>query len=134
MTQWRQPADAAFPSVRKRTQPAFLVIAFVLLFAAACSRPHGPPANYATLEPADARLAQLYDSTCKGCHANPASGAPIVHDHDQWDTRFEKGMSVLTAHAITGFGAMPAGGQCTACKLPDYRALILFMADREVEK
>jgi cytochrome c5 len=111
-----------------------LILLVPVLLLAACSRPHGPPPGYASLRPSNAHLAQLYESSCKACHANPASGAPLVHDHDQWDPRVEKGMEVLTLHAITGFGAMPAGGQCAACKLDDYRGLIRFMADRGGEQ
>ena len=118
-------------SVRARTHLILGSSLLAALLLAACSRPHGPPSNYASLKPADAHLAQLYVSSCKACHANPASGAPLVHDHDQWDPRFEKGMDVLTQHAIAGFAGMPAGGQCATCKLGDYQALILFMADRE---
>ena len=85
----------------------------------------------AALGPADVREAKLYEQSCKACHANPRSGAPLVHDHAQWDPRWAKGMPVLLNHAVLGFQAMPAGGQCAACTAKDDEALIRFMADRE---
>jgi len=106
----------------------------VPVLAGCDSGPHGPPANFATLKPADEHLAFLYEGSCKACHTSPNSGAPLVHDHDMWDPRWDKGMDVLTQHAINGFGAMPAGGQCAACALQDYQALIRFMADHENEQ
>ena len=111
------------------------IVAFVVAFVtlAACS-PSGPPADFASLKPSESRLAALYEQSCKACHTNRNSGAPLVHDHAAWDPRWDKGLDVLTQHAIAGFGAMPAGGQCAACKLDDYRRLIRFMADREKEQ
>jgi cytochrome c5 len=107
------------------------VVLMALLLAGCDSRSHGAPQDYAALRPADHRLARLYETSCKACHANSTSGAPLVHDRDAWNPRVEKGMDVLTQHAALGFKAMPAGGQCTACTLEDDRALIRFMADRE---
>jgi cytochrome c5 len=93
----------------------------------------GPPsaAELAVLKPADAHLAQLYDQSCKACHAVPGSGAPLVHDHGAWAARWAKGVSTLRDHAIVGFQAMPAGGQCAVCTPRDYERLIRFMADQE---
>ena len=93
----------------------------------------GPPTpeQLAALKPADARLAAMYEHSCKACHATPGSGAPLVHDHGAWDPRWAKGLSVLRDHAIVGFQAMPAGGQCAVCAPADYEKLIRFMADQE---
>ena len=105
----------------------------LLLFAAACSpaQKHLSPAEIAQLKPADAHEAALYEHSCKACHAQPGSGAPLVHDHEQWDRRWAKGEDVLLSHAVLGYQAMPAGGQCAACTPDDYRAIIRFMADKE---
>jgi len=93
----------------------------------------GPPsaAELAALKPADGRLAGLYEHSCKACHATPGSGAPLVHDHDAWAPRWAKGLPTLRDHAILGFQAMPAGGQCAVCTPTDYERLIRFMADQE---
>jgi cytochrome c5 len=103
----------------------------VSLLAAGCG-PHRPTATeLETLRPADAYVAQLYEHSCKACHAREGTGAPLVHDHAAWDPRWAKGEDVLLSHAVLGYQAMPAGGQCAACTPKDYQAIIRFMADRE---
>ncbi len=104
-----------------------------LLSLAACAKPAGPPADYASLAPADPRLAQLYESSCKACHVNPAAGAPLTHDARAWVPRWHQGEAVLLDHVVQGYRAMPAGGQCAACTPQDFKALIRFIADREEE-
>ncbi|MBI3676039.1 MAG: cytochrome c5 family protein [Proteobacteria bacterium] len=114
---------------------AVLVIASVFTLAACEQKPAPPtPAQLATLQPADPRLAQLYEHSCKACHTRAGSGAPLTHDHTVWDPRWDKGLSTLRDHAILGFQAMPAGGQCASCTAKDYEDLIRFLADRENEK
>jgi cytochrome c5 len=99
----------------------------------ACSPAPKPlsPGELAALRPADPHVALLYEHSCKACHAVPGSGAPLVHDHAAWDTRWAKGEDVLLSHAVLGFQAMPASGQCAACTPKDFAAIIRFMADRE---
>jgi cytochrome c5 len=87
-------------------------------------------AQSAARHPADARLAALYDGSCRACHTRRDSGAPLSGDHTQWDARWAKGPDVLLQSAVSGLGAMPAGGQCATCTAADYAALIRFMADR----
>ncbi len=98
-----------------------------------CERQQAHPSaeQLETLKPADARVARLYEQSCKACHARVDSGAPLVHDHEAWDPRWNKGLPVLVGHAVVGFQAMPAGGQCATCSKDDYASLIRFMADRE---
>jgi cytochrome c5 len=107
--------------------------AALVLLAAACgpAQKQLTPAEIAALKPADAHVAQLYEHSCKACHAQPGSGAPLVHDHEQWDRRWEKGEDVLLSHVVLGFKGMPAGGQCAVCTPKDYQAIIRFMADKE---
>jgi cytochrome c5 len=104
----------------------------LLTTLAACDarKPAPTPQQALRLAPADPHLAQLYAHSCKACHARPGTGAPLVHDHAAWDPRWAKGEDVLFSHAVTGFQAMPAGGQCAACTPEDYKKLIRFMADR----
>lgn len=85
----------------------------------------------ASAAPADARLAALYNQSCKACHAVPESGAPLTLDRGAWDARWSKGADTLLNNTISGFNGMPAGGQCFTCSAEDYRALIAFMAGRE---
>ena len=109
---------------------AFIFICTGLLLAG-CGQSKPTPEELASLKPANPALAQLYDHSCKACHAVEGSGAPLVHDHDAWDPRWQKGLPTLVTHAITGFQAMPAGGQCSACTRDDYEKLIRFMADED---
>jgi cytochrome c5 len=108
-------------------------IATLSLALACCGRPaqHLSAGELAQLRPADTHTAALYDHSCKACHAMPGTGAPLVHDHASWDPRWAKGLDTLTSHAVLGFQAMPAGGQCAACTQKDYQAIIRFMADQE---
>jgi cytochrome c5 len=110
------------------------LVCFLALAACNAPPPHLSPAQLAALKPADAHEAQLYQTSCKACHTRSESGAPLVHDHAAWDPRWEKGIPTLLGHAVLGFQAMPAGGQCAACTRKDYEALIRFMADRENSK
>jgi cytochrome c5 len=117
----------------KRSRIVGPCAAALLVLLSACNPEHHTPsaAELAALKPADARIADLYTHSCKACHAQPGTGAPLVHDHAAWDERWTKGEDVLLNHAVLGFQAMPAGGQCAACTPKDYQAIIRFMADRE---
>ena len=101
---------------------------------AACGKSVTPPptAEQALLSrPPDSRLASLYAGSCKACHAVSGTGAPLVHDRGAWDPRWKQGQAVLFDHAVQGYRAMPAGGQCASCNPSDFNALIRFMAGRE---
>lgn len=111
---------------------ALIIGAALLLTACGKAPPPAPtPAEALELKPADARLAGMYETSCKACHAMPGTGAPGVHDHAAWDPRWKQGEAVLLDHSIQGFNAMPAGGQCASCTPDDFKALIRFMAGRE---
>jgi len=114
---------------------------YVILFLAALSacapkqaaqgQPDRALAQAATMAPADARLAMLYNQSCKACHAVENSGAPLAGARSQWDARWDKGMQTLLQSTVAGLNGMPAGGQCFACTAADYEALIKFLAGRE---
>ena len=80
--------------------------------------------------PADARLAALYTQSCQACHGYVGSTAPLTGVRAHWETRWRQGMPTLREHTISGFNAMPAGGQCFTCTPEDDEALIAFMAGR----
>ena len=86
------------------------------------------PEQSAALTPSDARLAGLYETSCKTCHTIQASGAPLTGDTAAWSPRLKQGTPTLVAHTVQGFKAMPAGGQCAGCTVADYEALIRFMS------
>lgn len=108
-----------------------LVLFCVGMMLSGCGQKKPSLDELAALKPADPAVANLYEHSCKACHTAEGSGAPLVHDHDAWDPRWQKGLPTLVTHAITGFQAMPAGGQCSACTREDYEKLIRFMADEE---
>ena len=107
-----------------------LTIAAAAFAVSACSPPAKPitPEQSAALVPADARLAGLYETSCKTCHTIRASGAPLAGDAAAWAPRLKQGMPTLVGHTVQGFKAMPAGGQCAGCTAADYEALIRFMS------
>lgn len=107
-----------------------LAIAAAGLALCACS-PAAKPITQeesAALTPSDARLAGLYETSCKTCHTIKASGAPLSGDVAAWAPRMKQGMPILVGHTVQGFKAMPAGGQCAGCTAEDYEALIHFMS------
>ena len=87
---------------------ALLLVVFGLL-TACDDKPRHPPerATAATAMPADPALAQVYDSSCKLCHANPASGAPLTGDRAAWSPRIAQGVDTLPDHSINGYNGMP---------------------------
>jgi cytochrome c5 len=89
------------------------------------------PEQSAAIKPADARIASLYENSCKACHTVSGAQAPLTGDRTQWDARWARGEQALLASAIQGKGGMPAGGQCFACSPDDLMALTRFMAGRE---
>lgn len=106
----------------------------IALAACGGSEPPQKPlteAESAALAPADARLAALYDGSCKACHTVKDAQAPLTGDRTQWDPRWAKGEDALLASAIGGIRGMPAGGQCFECTPEDLKALVRFMAGQE---
>lgn len=88
--------------------------------------------NAAALAPADPALAKIYDSSCKLCHANPASGAPQTGDGQAWQPRVAQGADSLLDHSINGFKGMPPMGMCMQCSEDEFLALISFMSGQSV--
>ncbi|MEE3624738.1 c-type cytochrome [Nitrospirillum sp. BR 11752] len=110
---------------------ASILLAVMAGGLSACDKAPAPPPSaetLAALRPADPRLAGLYEASCKACHANPDSGAPLVTYATAWSPRWAKGPDALLKHTLEGFNGMPAGGQCFSCTADDYQALIRFMA------
>ncbi|MCK5860120.1 MAG: cytochrome c5 family protein [Abyssibacter sp.] len=91
------------------------------------------PAKALSMAPADPDLAELYQSSCRACHATAAGGAPRTGSAMAWRSRLAKGMSTLVDHTITGFQGMPPMGLCSDCSEAELRALIEFMATPPVE-
>lgn len=112
--------------------PALRRLAPSLLAAvlAACGNATPPASQNAApaAVPADPKLAKLYAQTCKVCHSNPVSGAPLAGDVAAWQPRVAQGMSVLIEHATQGYKGMPPLGACADCSEKEFEALIRFMS------
>ena len=81
--------------------------------------------------PQDQRLADLYEHSCRSCHTQVDTGAPLAQDRSAWDSRWDKGMSALLQSVMAGRNGMPPSGQCFACSSQDLEALTKFLAGRE---
>lgn len=67
---------------------------------------------------------EIVDAVCVGCHATGKEGAPKIGDRAEWSKRASKGLSNLTANAITGIRKMPAhGGQAQLSDVEMSRAV-----------
>ncbi len=82
------------------------------------------------LLPRDPSLAEKYGRSCRTCHVNPESGAPLTGDVPAWNARFVQGGATIAAHTREGIRAMPPRGQCFDCSEDDLWKLTLFMAQR----
>jgi len=75
--------------------------------------------------------ADIYQTTCFGCHGTGAGGAPKKGDTAAWAPRVAQGMDVLFDHAWNGFtgksGMMPARGTCMSCSEDEIKDTIKFI-------
>jgi cytochrome c5 len=83
--------------------------------------------------PADPALAQVYDTSCKSCHTNPAAGAPLAGNAQAWAPRIAQGKDTLLDHTINGYLGMPPMGMCIQCSEDDFQALIEFMSGAKLD-
>ena len=121
---------------KNRAVRSSIEVAGTLLLASLLASCSGPKpvdraalaARAEALQPADARIADLYQHACRACHVVATSGAPLTGDRDAWRERWKKGLPKLVENAIAGLNGMPAGGQCVRCTAADYETLIRFMA------
>lgn len=73
------------------------------------------------------REATLYQHSCKTCHEDAATGAPLTHNTAAWTPRLAKGEDALLESIVNGFNGMPPLGQCIECDGNDFMALTRFM-------
>ena len=120
--------------MRHRSLTIALAVTAALLLGA-CGKKDETPLSAADLkaEPTDVALAQVYDSSCKLCHTNPASGAPLVGDHKAWAPRVAQGADTLLDHTINGYQGMPPMGMCMQCDEDQFTALIEFMSGAKLD-
>jgi cytochrome c5 len=56
----------------------------------------------------------LYEKTCKTCHATGVAGAPKLGDKAAWAPRIKAGNEAMYNTALKGKGAMPPKGTAPA--------------------
>jgi len=112
-----------------------LLLALLGLLAACDDKSQHPPqrAVASNAMPSDPALAQLYDSSCKLCHANPAFGAPLTGDSHAWSPRVAQGADTLLDHTLNGYNGMPPMGLCMQCSQEQFLGLISFMAGVHIQ-
>ena len=125
----------AFRAAPQRSSAKCLLLLLVAVLGACGEEPKSTDtrAQAASAVPADAALARIYDSSCKLCHANPASGAPMSGDLGAWKLRIEQGAETLLDHTINGHNGMPPMGMCMQCSEEDFLALISFMSGQQFQ-
>ena len=125
----------AFRAAPQRSSAKCLLLLLVAVLGACGEEPKSTDtrAQAARAVPADTALARIYDSSCKLCHANPASGAPMSGDLGAWKLRIEQGAETLLDHTINGHNGMPPMGMCMQCSEEDFLALISFMSGQQFQ-
>ena len=106
----------------------------VLLFIALSACNSGQEGS-ATARPRPAlagTLQKTYDTTCKTCHEDPASGAPRSGDAKAWASVVKQAKSVVIDHVVNGYKKMPPMGMCMHCTEADFVALTEHMAVAEL--
>lgn len=67
---------------------------------------------------------QVVEAACAACHASGKDGAPRMGDRDAWSKLAARGLTSLTATALTGIRKMPAhGGSAESSDLEISRAI-----------
>jgi len=68
-----------------------------------------------------------FDRTCKLCHGNKGTGAPVTGDSEAWAARLQQGIDKLLDHTVNGHGGMPPMGMCMECDQAQFVAFIEYM-------
>jgi len=73
----------------------------------------------------------IFGNLCTTCHANAATGAPVITDKGAWAPRVAQGLDTLVKHATEGFtgskGVMPAKGGNPALTDAQVKATVEWM-------
>ncbi len=73
---------------------------------------------------------QVVDSVCITCHGTGAKGAPRIGDSKAWAARADKGLTSLTASAITGIRNMPSHGGNPGVSDAEISRAIVYMVNQ----
>jgi cytochrome c5 len=106
-------------------RPALIALAWAAFPAAAFEL---PVVSAELLE----RGHDVWQGTCKGCHANPDADAPQITDRAAWSPRLAKGPKTLYASALGGFKGpsgteMPPRGGNKSLTDEEVRAAVDYM-------
>lgn len=113
-----------------------IALALLPLLLTACladqsRRPDFPPRQLtpaAQVAAVDEDLLGKWARSCALCHVSGEAGAPVVGDTGEWQRRLSKGEDVVLGNVLNGYNSMPPLGYCMACEIPDFRAMIAYMA------
>ena len=73
---------------------------------------------------------QVYQTSCVGCHASKALGAPLSFSEAEWKPRLDaRGYDVVLENAMKGYNAMPPLGACGDCSQDEIKAAIDYMLE-----
>jgi cytochrome c5 len=78
--------------------------------------------------------AEVYKSTCAGCHDSGAAGAPKTGDAGGWAKRLGQGYDTLVSHAVKGIRGMPAKGGNPDLDDVEVARAVVFMANQSGAK
>lgn len=120
----------------KKTLPNLFVNALIAVLLSACSNlasqnsgsgeQFRPPTLHTAM--GDDDVMGKWSRSCALCHITGEAGAPVVGDTAEWQRRLQQGEDAILNHVIEGFNSMPPLGYCMSCEIPDFRAMIAYMA------
>ncbi len=86
-----------------------------------------PEASIATIALSPSNQ-EIYDISCKVCHEQSASGAPLTGKAADWKARDAQDMASVLKNVLDGSGNMPAMGGCFDCSDEQFTAIIGHMS------
>lgn len=73
---------------------------------------------------------KVYQTSCVGCHASKALGAPLSFSKAEWQPRIDaRGYDTVLENAMVGFNAMPPLGACSDCSAEEIKAALDYMLE-----
>lgn len=76
---------------------------------------------------------EIYANYCYICHQEGVAGAPVFGNHQDWQPRANKGITLLTKHALEGYRYMPPLGTCLECSDEEIKAAVSYMVENSIK-
>ena len=73
---------------------------------------------------------EVVDAVCSRCHGSGANGAPKIGDKAAWSKRESRGLSGLTASALTGIRQMPSHGGKMSLSDMEIKRAVTYMVNQ----